>query len=77
MEENLKEFVYHKNSWPIPTKPQKVNPNIRNEKIGTMWLDGKVFAKGSFALIQQKKKEYCRNYGISKERARERFKTTY
>jgi hypothetical protein len=79
MEEELKRFVYHKNGWPIPQTPVKVkkNPNIRGEQIGTLYLDGKPIQKGSFALLQKKKKEYCINYGISKERAKKRFKMSY
>lgn len=80
MEEELKRFIFHKNGWPIPqtpTKPRKKDPNVRGEKIGSLYLDGKLFQKGSFALLQKKKKEYCKNYGISKERAEKRFKITY
>jgi hypothetical protein len=77
MEEQLKKFVWNKNGWPEPITPKKINPNIRGEKIGTLLLDGKIFAKGSFPLLQKKKKEYCKSYGISKERADKRFKMTY
>ena len=78
MEETLKRFVYQKNGWPLPQTPSKPkNPNIRGESFGTLWLDGKEFAKGSFALLAMKQKEYCRQHGISKERAKKRFKTTY
>lgn len=80
MEEELKRFVYTKNGWPIPQipeKPKKRNPNIRGETSGTLWLDGKIFATGGFALLNKKKADYCRQYGISKERANKRFKTTY
>lgn len=77
MEEELKKFVYHKNQWSQPIAPQKINPNIRGEQIGTLWLDKKEYARGSFGLLQKKKKEYCKMYGISKERADKRFKITY
>ena len=80
MDEQLKKFIYHKNGWDYNdnTKPSiKRNPNIRGESIGKLWLDGKIFAIGSFSLLQKKKKEYCKNYGISKERALKRFKITY
>lgn len=75
MEEEIKNFVYHKNQWQRPEV--KKNPNIRNEKIGTLWLDGKPYKKGNFALLQVEKMRYCRNYGISRENAKKRFKITY
>ena len=75
MEKEVKKFVYHKNNWPLPK--EKKNPNIRGEKIGTLWLDGQFFAKGNFALLQAKRRDYCKTYGISKERANKRFKITY
>lgn len=77
MEEKLREFIYNKNGWPEPIVPKRINPNIRGEKIGTLLLDGKPIEKGSFPLLQKKKKEYCKSYGISKERAEKRFKITY
>lgn len=77
MEESLRKFIYHKNQWPEPQVPKRVNPNIRGEQMGTLWLDGKEFAKGPFPLLQKKKQEYCKLYGISKARAENRFKTTY
>lgn len=77
MDEQLKKFVYHKNGWDYNSSPIKRNPNIRGESIGKLWLDGKILATGSFSLLQKKKKEYCKNYGISKERALKRFKITY
>ena len=77
MDEQLKKFVYHKNGWDYNSSPIKRNPNIRGESTGKLWLDGKIFATGSFPLLQRKKKEYCKNYGISKERALKRFKITY
>lgn len=77
-DEALKRFIYQNNGWPLPQVPSKPkNPNIRGESMGTLWLDGKVFAKGSFPLLKQKEKAYCKMYGISKERAKIRFKTTY
>lgn len=77
-EEALKRFIYQNNGWPLPQTPTKPkNPNIRGESIGTLWLDGKILAKGSFALLKAKEREYCKTYGISKERAKKRFKTTY
>lgn len=75
MEEELKRFVYHKNQWDLPIK--KKDPNIRGEKIGKLLLDGKVLVEGSFPILQKKKKDYCKMYGISKERAKDRFKITY
>lgn len=77
MDEQLKRFIYHKNGWNYSTSPLKRNPNVRGESIGKLWLDGKIFTTGSFSLLQKKKKEYCKNYGISKERALKRFKITY
>lgn len=77
MDEQLKRFIYHKNGWNYSTSPIKRNPNVRGESIGKLWLDGKIFTTGSFSLLQKKKKEYCKNYGISKERALKRFKITY
>lgn len=77
MDEQLKRFVYHKNGWQMNDPPKSRDPNIRGEKIGTLWLDGKVFLTGSFSFLQWKKKEYCKLYGISKERAKKRFKLTY
>lgn len=75
MDEKLREFVHHKNGWDPPSK--KVDPNIRGEKIGTLWLDGRVLSKGPFPLLQTLKKSYCKNYGVSKENAAKRFKITY
>lgn len=78
MEEELKRFIYQNNGWKLPEEPPpKKNPNIRGEKIGTLWLDGKVLKKGSFSLLQKKKKDYCKTYGIPKEVAEKRFKLTY
>lgn len=77
MDEQLKRFIYHKNGWNYSTSPIERNPNVRGESIGKLWLDGKIFTTGSFSLLQKKKKEYCKNYGISKERALKRFKITY
>lgn len=75
--EQLEKYIRHKNGWPEPIVPKRINPNIRGESFGTLWLDNKVYAKGSFALLAMKQKEYCKMYGISKERAKKRFKTTY
>lgn len=78
MEEDLKKFVYHKNGWMVPEKPPpKKNPNIRGEKIGKLWLDGKVVKKGSFPVLQTWKKKYCKAYGITAENAKKRFNLTY
>lgn len=77
MDERLKGFVYHKNGWEMNSPPQMRDPNIRGEKIGTLWLDGKVFSKGPFPLLQTLKKSYCKNYGVSRENAAKRFKITY
>lgn len=76
MEEELKRFVYHKNGWNNPSSSKK-NPNVKGEKIGTLWLDGKQVKTASFPLLQVWKRNYCKNYGISKERAAKRFKITY
>lgn len=75
MEATLKSFIYHKNGW--SSTSGKVNPNIRNEKMGRLLLDGIIFATDSFAILQMKKKQYCKTYGISKEAASRRFKLTY
>lgn len=78
-DKELEKFIRIKNGWDIPPEdpPSKKNPNIRGEKIGTLWLDGKVLKKGSFPLLQMKKKAYCKTYGITKETAKKRFKLTY
>lgn len=79
MEEELKKFIYHKNGWMVPQTSVRLkkDPNIKGEKIGTLYLDGKPIQKGPFSLIQAKKKELCKLNGIGPKRASKRFKITY
>lgn len=46
-------------------------------RVGKLFLDGKQIGEGDFALLQSIKLKYCKQYGISKERAKKRFKFTY
>ena len=78
MEQELKKFIYHKNGWSMPIeKPPSRNKNINGEKIMRLYLDGKCIYRGPVQICQMKKKQYCANYGISKERAKQRFRITY
>jgi hypothetical protein len=81
--EQMRKFIYHKNGW-IDDKVSdeilqraKRNKNINGEKIMRLFLDGKCIYKGPVTLCQTKKKKYCATYGITKERAKERFHITY
>jgi len=75
METDLKEFIRISNGWNKPFK--KTNPNLKGEQKGRLWLDGQLFAEGSFSVLQKKKSDYCKTYGISKEKQKQRFKITY
>ena len=81
--EELKEFIYHKNGW-IDKAPKDVvkkasrNKNINGEKIMRLFLDGKCIYRGPVQFCQKKKKDYCLCYGISnKELIKKRFRITY
>lgn len=59
--EELKEFIYHKNGW-IDKAPKDVvkkasrNKNINGEKIMRLFLDGKCIYRGPVQFCQKKKK---------------------
>lgn len=81
--EELKEFIYHKNGW-IDKVPKDVvkkasrNKNINGEKIMRLFLDGKCIYRGPVQFCQKKKKDYCLCYNIAdKETIKRRFKITY
>lgn len=61
----------------INQEQKKKNPNIRGEKIGTLWMDGMAIMTDKFPLLNREKSRLCRIYGIGPLRAKNRFKITY